>query len=352
MQSARPSRYAVVAALRALVLSVGLAAAISAQAQGKWTQGPAIPQGANEVIGAAVNGQVLVYGGQDPKSAAMGIFWKFDPASGQWAKLPSNPVPVHHAAAASIGSKMYVVGGFRIPDSGKGGWFPENKLWMFDLDTQTWTRLPDMPTPRGALAATVADGKIYVIGGARIPDGAKIDALTGGSPVELLGTVEVFDTRTQTWSARKPMPTPRNHMDASHVDGKIYVIGGRVGSCFSGGWSTNVFMNEAYDIATDTWATRAPMPTPRSGTGSAVVDGRISVLGGEGWIDDFGGVFRAHEIYDPRTNSWSRAARMMTPRHGFATAAIGKRIYAVSGVNNAGGAGTLSVVDFTEVFEP
>jgi hypothetical protein len=43
---------------------------------------------------------------------------------------------------------------------------------------------------------------------------------------------------------------------------------------------------------------------------------------------------------------------MLTPRHGFATATIGRRIYAVSGVNNAGGAGTLSVVAVNEVFEP
>jgi hypothetical protein len=76
------------------------------------------------------------------------------------------------------------------------------------------------------------------------------------------------------------------------------------------------------------------------------------VLGGEGWVDDFGGVFRANEVYDPNTNTWSRAARMITPRHGFAVAQVGKTIYAVSGVNNAGGAGTLSVVPVNEIYEP
>jgi hypothetical protein len=73
---------------------------------------------------------------------------------------------------------------------------------------------------------------------------------------------------------------------------------------------------------------------------------------GEGWVDDFGGVFRANEVYDPSTNTWSRAARMITPRHGFAVAQVGKTIYAVSGVNNAGGAGTLSVVPVNEIYEP
>jgi N-acetylneuraminic acid mutarotase len=94
------------------------------------------------------------------------------------------------------------------------------------------------------------------------------------------------------------------------------------------------------------------MPTPRSGTASGVIDGKISVLGGEGWLDDFGGVFRTHEIYDPKTNVWTRAARMSKPRHGFAAAVIGRKLYAVSGVNNAGGAGTLSVISDNEVYEP
>jgi N-acetylneuraminic acid mutarotase len=130
------------------------------------------------------------------------------------------------------------------------------------------------------------------------------------------------------------------------------VIGGRVGSCFSGGWSSNVSMNEVYDIATDTWSTKAPVPTARSGIGVAALDGKIYVLGGEGWIDDFGGVFRANEAYDPKTNLWAKEARMPTPRHGFAKAVVDGKLYAVSGVNNAGGAGTLSVINVNEVYAP
>ena len=40
------------------------------------------------------------------------------------------------------------------------------------------------------------------------------------------------------------------------------------------------------------------------------------------------------------------------PRHGFAIAQVGKTIYAVSGVNNAGAAGTLSVFPSTRFYEP
>ena len=40
------------------------------------------------------------------------------------------------------------------------------------------------------------------------------------------------------------------------------------------------------------------------------------------------------------------------PRHGFAIAQVGKTIYAVSGVNNAGAAGTLSVFPSTRSTSP
>ncbi len=324
-----------------------------AHAQGKWHPGAPIPEGANEVIGAQVGGQLYVYGGQDPQSKPQGLFFRYDPAKNEWSRLSGNPVPVHHGAAAAVDGKFYVFGGFRLPDSGKNGWYPENKAWVYDTASQQWSALPPMPTARGALAAVAVGKKIYVSGGATIPSGTQLpDGLVGGGSVELLGTLEVFDTETNKWSSLRPMPTPRNHHSIALVDGKIYAIGGRVGSCFSNGWSSNVWMNEAYDIATDTWATRAPMPTARSGTGIAALDGKIYVLGGEGWVDDFGGVFRANEIYDPKSNSWSRGARMITPRHGFAVADIGHAIYAVSGVNNAGGAGTLSVVSVNEIYEP
>jgi N-acetylneuraminic acid mutarotase len=182
MMDSRFGEAALTMTLAALVFGF----ATAAHAQGKWRAGAPIPQGANEVIGAEIDGQVLVYGGQDPGNNAMGIFWKFDPTKNEWSKLPSNPVPVHHGASASIGHKFYVFGGFRLPDTGKVGWYPENKAWAFDLDTQKWSALPPMPTTRGALAAVAVGQKIYVNGGAGIPQGMQLpDGLVGGGPVDL-----------------------------------------------------------------------------------------------------------------------------------------------------------------------
>jgi N-acetylneuraminic acid mutarotase len=345
-------------------LAAAIASALlsgEASAQGSWTTLKPIPQGANEVTGAGVDGLLYVYGGErmqtqhvyggvNLRTQPLGMFWVYDPKADTWSRLKSNPVPVHHAAAVGIGKKFYLLGGFRLPDTGRVGWYPENKAWAYDTETQGWSALPPMPTPRGALAAVAVGNKIYAVGGAKIPSGIELsDGLTAGGPVELLGTMEVFDTEQNSWTTLKSMTLPRNHLGVAHLDNKLYAIGGAVGSCFPGGWSSNVGMNEAYDIATDTWSTRAPMATARSGVGVTALNGKIFVIGGEGWVDEIGGVSRANEAYDPKSNSWAVEARMPTPRYGFAKGVIDGKLYAVSGVTRAG---MFSVIAVNEVYTP
>ena len=54
--------------------------------------------------------------------------------------------------------------------------------------------------------------------------------------------------------------------------------------------------NEAYDPGADAWETLAPMPTPRHGTGAAVVGDRIHIPGG-GLVEGFG-VTDVHEVFE------------------------------------------------------
>jgi N-acetylneuraminic acid mutarotase len=94
------------------------------------------------------------------------------------------------------------------------------------------------------------------------------------------------------------------------------------------------------------------MPTPRSGIGTAVLNGRMHVLGGEAYLNDLVGTYRTHEAFDPKTNSWQRLPPMPTPRHGLAVAEIAGKMYAVSGSNVAGGGGPHEGVNVNEVYDP
>ncbi|HEY3493794.1 MAG TPA: kelch repeat-containing protein, partial [Polyangiaceae bacterium] len=59
-------------------------------------------------------------------------------------------------------------------------------------------------------------------------------------------------------------------------------------------------------------------------------------VGGEGNSAAQSGVFPDIEAYDPETDSWERFPPMAVPRHGFAAAALGGRIYLPGGATEQG----------------
>ena len=78
-----------------------------------------------------------------------------------------------------------------------------------------------MPTPRTEVAATLLDGKIYVIGGFDSQGETNL--------------VEAYDISKDFWGKIAPLPMPLHHTGAASVGGKVYVIGGgpRPGLSFS-----------------------------------------------------------------------------------------------------------------------
>jgi N-acetylneuraminic acid mutarotase len=164
--------------------------------------------------------------------------------------------------------------------------------------------------------------------------------------------VEEYDPATNSWRARSPMPTARNHAAIGAVNNKIYVIGGRIGAAFVS-VSSPTDVVEEYDPATDQWgAIRARMPTPRSAVAWGVHGGRIYVAGGEAQAPQFMAAFRALEAYEPATNRWFSLPSMPIPRHGLAGAVIGNRLHLVSGdVQSAGIADMHLHADSHDAFE-
>src|SRR5690606_10166580 len=106
-------------------------------------------------------------------------------------------------------------------------------------------------------------------------------------------TVEVYDPATDRWEARAPMPTAREHLASAVIDGRIYVVGGRR-------VNFNFATLEVYSPETDSWATLPAMPTPRGGIAAAALRGKLYVFGGE----LLGGcTFMATEEFDPCTRT-------------------------------------------------
>ena len=168
-------------------------------------------------------------------------------------------------------------------------------------------RKTNMPTARGFFTTSVINGKIYAIGG----------ALGTGGPA--FRTVEEYDPATDTWARKADLPEPRYLHAAGVVDGKIYII--------AGSWQAYTASPAVYeyDPATDTWERKTDAPTVRSWLSASAVDGRIYVIGGD--VPPKANV----EEYDPATDTWTRRADMPTPRGALSTTALNGKIYVIGG---------------------
>ncbi len=124
------------------------------------------------------------------------------------------------------------------------------------------------------------------------------------------------------WVSKAELPTARYSLSVVAVNGKLYAIGGYLVSANH--------TNEEYDPLTNTWTTKAPIPTPREYGLSAVAvwQNQIYVLGGwSSWEPQP----TANEIYDPITDSWKAKSPVPTPRNGYSACTVGNKIYVIGG---------------------
>ena len=351
------SRLWSVAVLSGAVLAACTAAAVAQApaaptAANPWVQGAPFPEASEEVLGATAGGKLYVFAGLAPGWKPRAMVFEFDPASNQWAKKRPMRLPSHHVAFATLNNKIYAFGGFTSPESGPPAWNPINNAWEYDPATDEWKELAPMPTRRGAAAAGVANGKIYVTGGANSLSGVTENGIHPARPHNVVQVVEEYDPAANTWKTVRPLLLARNHHVAVGVGDKIYVIGGRVGSAFISGTSNNVDLVEMYDPAANLWMPRTRMPTARSAIGAGVYNNQILVAGGEGQDQRLLAAFKAVEAYDPALNRWQILPSMPHPRHGLAVGAIGNRLYTVSGDGQSAGSGVdHSAVPFNEVLQ-
>ena len=137
----------------------------------------------------------------------------------------------------------------------------------------------------------------------------------------------------EKWQIVSKLPTQRRGFSTAVVDGRIYLIGGTLFEHEQGG-PFGMSLVEVYDPQTNTWQRLTDMPTARSGAKTAVVDEKIYVLAGYVGKGDLG-VNRKHlkvvEMYDPQTNTWIRKQDMSIPRTQFGIGVVAGKIYAIGG---------------------
>ncbi len=203
----------------------------------------------------------------------------------------------------------------------------------------SWTELAPMPTARAGLGAAVVNGKIYAIGG-----------LNNNT---YLSVNEEYDPATNSWTTKAPMPTARSGFAIAVYDRKIYVLGGTTGDSSSSA-SGFTGKTEVYDPVTNTWKTKASMPTPRADLSAGVVDGKIYLIGGKQYIpsDPYYKESDANEVYDPATDSWSNKTAVPIATFGYGSGVIDNKIYIIGGGTQFWQKYDLTYVTADQIYDP
>jgi N-acetylneuraminic acid mutarotase len=148
---------------------------------------------------------------------------------------------------------------------------------------------------------------------------------------------------SNSWITRANMPTDRvNTTTATITDAQgrsvLYVIGGRSPFSDANFCSAGLSKVQAYDAGANTWRTRAPFPHPIQYTnGTGVINGKIYLTGGcTGQTVYHGWTW----VYDPSTNTWAEKASMPVATWAGNTGVIGNKLYVLSSCDGQEDCGT------------
>lgn len=279
-----------------------------------WVTRANMPFKLDEPRGAGVGEDVYLVGGitglQHTKSGNLLLepsneLTRFEPAGERFRRLSPMPRRLNHIGVVSYAGDLYVLGGYgRVLNTHTSA-----RFYRYEPQTDRWSRLPDMPEPKAAMAAGVVGHQLIVAGGAR-----------DNTPV---ASTYAYDFDSGRWSRLPDMGSRREHVGGAVLDGKLYVLGGRAPQ------SLAVDTAERYDANTERWEELPPLPVAAGGLGAAALDGRVFAIGGGN--DAAGTVTGAVQEFDPRSGRWKLLAGMRTPRHGHEVASTDDTIWAIGG---------------------
>ncbi len=272
------------------------------------TEAGALPEARTEVAGARFDGGVAVVGGLTAEGEPSARADRYDPESDSWSRLPDLPVPLHHTAAVEVDGRLWVVGGY----TGSGGdWVPVDRVVSLGVGEDAWRDEPRLATPRGALGAAVVDGAVLAGGG--------VDA-----EGTVLASTELLGVDDDAWRRGPPLRTAREHFAMATVGGDVYAIAGRAGGLRTNHRDVEVLSGGAAS-GDGAWEEAGSLGRSRGGIGAAAVEGMPCVAGGE---EPEGTIAPVECLIE---GTWQAVGALGAPRHGLAVVALGARLHVVGG---------------------
>jgi hypothetical protein len=130
-----------------------------------------------------------------------------------------------------------------------------------------------------------------------------------------------YDVATDKWTDIAPLPRGRGAAATAILNGRLHLIGGAgapTAERASVGW------HEVYDPQADRWESRKALPGARDHVGSVAHNGVIHIAGGR--FNTFEYNTNLHHVYLPERGTWEQRAPLPTTRYGHGLGLITRRV--------------------------
>ncbi|NXT15074.1 KLD8A protein, partial [Prunella fulvescens] len=206
--------------------------------------------------------RVYAAGGMGSDLRPHNFLQHYDVLKDIWVSLAAMPTPRYAATSILRGTKIYVLGGRQSK-------YAINAFEVFDTDTRSWTKFPNIPNKRAFSSFVPTEEKLFSLGGLR-------QGRLYRQP-KFMRTVDVFDLEQGGWMKMERscyLKKRRADFVAGYLRGRVVVAGGL------GNQPTVLESAEAFHPEKNKWESLPPMPTPRCACSSIVLRDCLLAVGG------------------------------------------------------------------------
>ncbi|XP_001497183.1 calicin [Equus caballus] len=172
---------------------------------------------------------VVILGGQKAQGQFNDGVFAYVIQENLWLKLSEMPYRAAALSATSTGRYIYISGGTTDRISGL------KMSWRYDMDDNSWTKLPDLPLGLVFHTMVTCRGTVYSVGGSI-------------APRQYVSNIYCYDEWKEVWCLAGKMSIP---MDGTAVitrgDQNLYIVTGR---CLVKGYISRVGVVDCFDTIT------------------------------------------------------------------------------------------------------
>lgn len=272
----------------------------------------------NGAVAAAANGKIYVFGGTGRTSGAQSLqqfdsIVCYDPQIDHWTELSTRlPVGMLGASAATIGSSIYIFGGYNKPqfdqfcqeyeaapqeqqaailqaymDRKAEDFAWNDHVWEFNTNEQSWRDLGQVPHAPNCGSGIIVEGGEILLGNGEIKPGLRSASVKHAS----------IQNGALTWREEKDLPAvdlPQEGVAAAFSGkcGMVKILAGGTnfvgarqhylsGKKYAHQGLSKLWRNEIYVLRNDIWEFAGRLPQGRASGLAFEVEGGLLLVGGD-----------------------------------------------------------------------